>query len=189
MFPFTPGLLGTTRCHYGFMELRAHVSQHQRIISHLTRIGRTQLGSNDLQLQINIRLDPEGLAGVALEPVSDPSDEPSHEQLVDLASSIYAARRTRDRLLDNDLFGEPAWDMLLALYCLPARGERLAVTSLSHAANLPQSTGHRWQAALAERGLVSRDKDCGDNRRQFVSLTEKGRKQIENCLTRLFQLR
>src|SRR5438874_11958217 len=47
---------------------------------------------------------------------------PSRRELLRLAIRMYDARRTRDRIMSRELFGEPAWDMLLALYCLPARG-------------------------------------------------------------------
>ena len=76
--------------------------------------------------------------------------------------------------------------MLLALYCLPARGEKLGVTALSYAANVPQSTGHRVQAVLAERGLIERTTESSDARRQLVWLTEKARTILENYFTSLF---
>ncbi|MBV9528328.1 MAG: winged helix-turn-helix transcriptional regulator [Sphingomonas sp.] len=99
---------------------------------------------------------------------------------------MYEARRTRDKLLGNDLFGEPAWDMLLALYCLPKRGELLGVTSLSHAAEVPATTGLRWQKSLMADGLIERGPDEVDLRRQMVRLTPKGKALLENYLTRLF---
>ena len=104
-----------------------------------------------------------------------------------IAWKIYEARRTRYRMLDRDLLGEPAWDMLLALYCLPERGERLSVSSLSLAAELPQSTGHRWQFILAQRDLIDQVADPSDWRRQFIELSNKGRDLLESYLTQLFR--
>lgn len=98
---------------------------------------------------------------------------------------IYKARRLRNRMLDQELFGEPAWDMLLALYCLPDGGERLSVTALSLSADVPQTTGYRWQTVLVEQSLVERVADKTDGRRQFVNLTDKGRTLLEKYLTRL----
>jgi DNA-binding MarR family transcriptional regulator len=89
-------------------------------------------------------------------------------------------------MFNGHLFGEPAWDMLLALYCLPARGEILAVTSLSYAADTAESTGHRWQATLMNEGLIEKGPDILHGTRQLVRLSPKGRTLLENYLTRLF---
>lgn len=145
-------------------------------------------GRKDLHFQINLRLGAGDLATLeAKKPRDGPSDTPTREQLTELASKIYEARRTRYQMLDRDLLGEPAWDMLLALYCLPDRGERLSITALSLAADLPQATGHRWQLVLAQRELLDQVPDESDGRRQFVKLSNKGRDLLESYLTRLFQ--
>jgi len=143
--------------------------------------------SEDLHVHIDLRLELDQIAELHAEQLRRGSRRPpTRKELVRLACRIYDARRTRDRMFDRKLFGEPAWDMLLALYCLPARGERLGVTSLTHAANVAQATGHRWQATLTDEGLIERGPRELDGRRQLVRLTEKGRKLLENYLTRLF---
>jgi DNA-binding MarR family transcriptional regulator len=140
---------------------------------------------NDVHVQINLRLGGD-LASLSNDRLTSPV-APTRDQLNSLALKIYEARRSRYRMLDRDLFGEPAWDMLLALYCLPARGERLSITALSLAADLPQTTGHRWQLVLLERSLVEHIPDELDGRRQFVRLSDNGRELLESYLTRLFQ--
>jgi len=143
--------------------------------------------SEDFHLHIDLRLELDQIADLHAEQLRLKSRRPpTRKELVRLACRIYDARRARDRMFDRKLFGEPAWDMLLALYCLPARGERLGVTSLTHAANVAQATGHRWQAILTEHGLIERGPPELDARRQLLRLTEKGRKLLENYLTRLF---
>lgn len=141
--------------------------------------------ADDLKLQIDIRLR---LDDAADEPVvrQDSRQSPTAAELSGLAGEIFDARRRRDKMLGADLFGEPAWDMILALYCLPARGETLGVTSLSYAANVPMATGHRVQAALRARGLIEQSPEPSDARRQLVSLTEKGRVLLERYLASLF---
>lgn len=141
----------------------------------------------DLHLHIDLRLELDQIAELHAEQLRLKSRRPpTRKELVRLACRIYDARRTRDRMFDRHLFGEPAWDMLLALYCLPARGERLGVTSLALAANVAQATGHRWQIILIKEGLVERGPPGMDARRQLLRLTENGRKLLENYLTRLF---
>ena len=101
---------------------------------------------------------------------------------------MYDARRARDRILDSELFGEPAWDMLLALYALPARGFLMTVKTLSCSANVPITTGHRWQKTLTAEGLIERGPQGVDHRNQIVRLTPKGRALLDEYLTRLFYL-
>jgi len=83
-----------------------------------------------------------------------------------------------------NFFGEPAWDMLLALYCLPSRGEVLGVSSLGYAADVPPTTALRWQKTLFDDGLIERGPV--DGRIQLVRLSSKGRMLLERYLIRLF---
>lgn len=89
-------------------------------------------------------------------------------------------------MLDRRLFGEPAWDMMLALYCLPTRGERLGITALALASGVPATTALRWQGMLTEDGLIERVHDENDARRSFVRLSEKGRNMLEDYLLWLY---
>ena len=91
----------------------------------------------------------------------------------------------REKMLDRKLFGEPGWDMLLALYCLPTRGEKLGITALSLASAGSQTTALRWQSILMEDGLIERHEDQADGRRSFVQLTDRGRNLLEDYLLRL----
>jgi DNA-binding MarR family transcriptional regulator len=110
---------------------------------------------------------------------------PTRRQLANLACRIYDARRTRDKYFDRSLFAEPAWDMLLALYCLPARGEFLTVSGLSHAAGAQETTGLRWQKELTSAGLIERGPHGIDRRKQMVRLTTEGRAVLERYLIRI----
>jgi DNA-binding MarR family transcriptional regulator len=76
--------------------------------------------------------------------------------------------------------------MLLAHYGLPSRGVCLGVTSLGHAANVPPTTGLRWQILLTQEGMIERGPDVRDSRKQLVRLTAKGRKLMDKYLVRLF---
>jgi DNA-binding MarR family transcriptional regulator len=78
--------------------------------------------------------------------------------------------------------------MLLALYCFPARGEMLTVSSLSYAAEVPLATGIRWQKVLGEQGLIESSPEGIDRRRKFVRLTSIGRAMMDRILTRLLDI-
>jgi len=143
--------------------------------------------SENIRLQIELRLSLDEVANASAEVLrSKELRIPTRRELSQLACRIYDARRTRDRMLDRQMFGEPAWDMLLALYCLPARGELLGITALTLAADVPQTTGHRWQAMLTDEELIERGPAGMDARRQNVRLTAKGRTLLEAYLTRLY---
>ena len=100
------------------------------------------------------------------------------------AVEIYRSRRRRDAAFgqDADLFGEPAWDILLDLLDADANGRRISVTSASLASSVPATTGLRMIAILEERGLVVRTDDPRDRRRSHVSLTGKGRAVMQSAL-------
>lgn len=144
-------------------------------------------GDDDILLQVNLRLHLDEVAEIEAERLlPDARRAPTKNELCLLAGKMYDARRVRDRMLHDGLFGEPAWDMLLALYCLPARGELLTVSALCYASGVPPTTALRWQKALMAQGFIERGPDGVDGRKQIVRLTQQGRAALEKYLARLF---
>ncbi|MEL7445947.1 MAG: MarR family transcriptional regulator [Pseudomonadota bacterium] len=91
----------------------------------------------------------------------------------DAARTLYQMRRMRGSLFGNpDIFGEPAWDILLDLYIAIADGKEVSVSSACIGSAAPPTTGLRWLGILAESGLVVREHDEIDQRRVLVRLTE-----------------
>lgn len=89
-------------------------------------------------------------------------------------AAIYRARRLREKYLPGDLFGEPAWDILLDLYVSAAMNRTTSVSSVCLAAHVPQTTALRWITMLERRGLVVRSGDPTDNRRKLLQLSVSG---------------
>lgn len=140
-------------------------------------------------LKLNIRASLEYIARSDVDNLhSTRRFDPTSRDLLRLAARMYDRRRERNKFLGAEIFGEPAWDMLLALYCFD-REERqlLTVTSLSLAAEVKPTTGLRWQRTLLSLGLMERDRAPKDNRCVYVRLTEKGRKLLEEYLRRVFR--
>jgi DNA-binding MarR family transcriptional regulator len=104
-----------------------------------------------------------------------------------LASEIYDSRRLRSHYLSESLLGEPVWDMLLALYCAAAKGERVSVSALCHAAAVPSTTGLRWLQLLEQKKLVERCKDHLDGRRFWVRLSDRSHATMTDYLTALIR--
>ena len=70
--------------------------------------------------------------------------------------TIIRLRRRRDRLFGSDLFGEPAWDMLLELYAAELAQRRECVSGLCCASGVPATTALRWITLLVNAGWVTR---------------------------------
>lgn len=85
--------------------------------------------------------------------------------------AVIEARRLRSRFFPDDLFADPAWDMLLELLFAELVQHRVAVSSLCIAAAVPPTTALRWLNTLVEHGLVVRRSDPHDGRRVFVELS------------------
>jgi DNA-binding MarR family transcriptional regulator len=106
----------------------------------------------------------------------------TNTDLRQLARKLYEDRRQRDQLFDGHIFGEPAWDMLLAIFG-DETGETVAnVTTLCRVARLPQSTAVRWQWVLVEEGLIELGPPSLVLCERSVKLTTKGRKLMEQHL-------
>jgi len=83
---------------------------------------------------------------------------------------VLRARRLRSRFFPEDLFADPAWDMLLDLLYAELSHHRVAVSSLCVAAAVPPTTALRWLNTLVKHGLAVRREDPHDGRRVFVQL-------------------
>lgn len=71
-----------------------------------------------------------------------------------LACQIVASRRARAALFPNDIFDEPAWDILLQLYCAMGKDEMMTAQAFGRSSLSPRSTVERWVKHLVERDLV-----------------------------------
>ncbi len=118
--------------------------------------------------QIGERNDHGHIVPVALVPTDgDMANAQRAQRLID-------QRRSRRRFLPAELFHEPAWEMLLALYVSHEEGRVMNVKGLVACADAPVTTSQRWIEHLAKLQLVTRGVDAVDRRRVEVSLTPAG---------------
>jgi len=88
----------------------------------------------------------------------------------DTVRAVIRARRLRARYFREDLFADPAWDMLLDLLQAEIAQLRVPVSSLCIAAAVPATTALRWLKTLVSQGIFVRRADPHDGRRVFVEL-------------------
>ena len=96
--------------------------------------------------------------------------------------AVIRARRLRARYFSEDLFADPAWDMLLDLLQAEISHLRVPVSSLCIAAAVPATTALRWLKTMVQNGLFVRRADPHDGRRVFVELAP----QTSQALRRYF---
>jgi DNA-binding MarR family transcriptional regulator len=90
---------------------------------------------------------------------------------IDTVRQVIRARRLRARFFDEELFADPAWDMLLDLLQAEIAQHRVPVSSLCIAAAVPATTALRWIKTMTDAGLFKRRADPHDGRRVFVELS------------------
>jgi hypothetical protein len=88
----------------------------------------------------------------------------------DTVRSVIRARRLRARYFPEQLFADPAWDMLLDLLQAEIAQLRVPVSSLCIAAAVPATTALRWLKTMVQEGIFVRRADPHDGRRVFVEL-------------------
>ncbi|MEO7241183.1 MAG: MarR family winged helix-turn-helix transcriptional regulator [Sphingomicrobium sp.] len=92
------------------------------------------------------------------------------EVSADTIRAVIRARRLRSRFFSEELFADPAWDMLLDLLQAEISQLRVPVSSLCIAAAVPATTALRWLKTMTRQGMFVRRADPHDGRRVFVEL-------------------
>jgi len=104
------------------------------------------------------------------------------EFLAQLAREEFELRRSRHCFLDDDLFGEPAWDILLELFVAKAEGKETMVKNCWLASGVPRSTALRYLGELEERGLIYKYGSETDGRVSCYMLTRSGDAQVRQAI-------
>jgi DNA-binding MarR family transcriptional regulator len=123
-----------------------------------------------------------GPAPVAPRAIEPPAGADVPPVSVETVRSVIRARRLRARYFSEELFADPAWDMLLDLLQAEISHMRTPVSSLCIAAAVPATTALRWLKAMVSQGIFIGRADPHDGRRVFVELAP----EASNALRRYF---
>ena len=128
--------------------------------THHMRSGKTKASNAPRLRPFALRSDPE------------PAPRDIDGRILGNARATLRRRILRRQLLGSEeLFGEPAWDMLLDLFVHECDGKQLSMSSLCVAAAIPESSAMRLAQRLCDAGLLVRLPDPADGRRSFMKIT------------------
>lgn len=93
--------------------------------------------------------------------------------------SLLIVRRARDTIFGQNLFSDPAWDILLELYAASMAGRGVSLAHLAAAIGAPLPTAARWIAVLTERGLVESNLESLDSPDLQIHLSADGERKMK----------
>ena len=116
------------------------------------------------------------------EPASDDTSQFDDCALVAIARQELELRQSRRCFLNGDLFGEPAWDILLALFVAAAEDGDLTIASASAAADVSRPVAKRCIDELEGQDLVLIYGCEIDKRITRLALTHAGQTRLRQAL-------
>ena len=127
-----------------------------------------------LQLSNEVGRIASALAQLSTEPPAA-AQTPENSSFTDVPANrvvqLIRSRRLRASYFPEELFADPAWDMMLELFHSELTHRRVSIASLTAASAVPSTTALRWINALVEKALLLRRGDPHDGRRVFIELT------------------
>ena len=93
---------------------------------------------------------------------------------------IIQARAARTAFLNVDIFHDPAWEILLALYAANLGCRSITIGSLSLVSRVPASTAIRYLKCLGKEGLLLQEGEDQNDELASVQLSKKGVAAMES---------
>jgi len=100
------------------------------------------------------------------------------------AERLYAERRRRDSLFPDGLFGEPAWDLLLAMFVARDRNQPMILCKAYRAAGVTDTTGRRLLDRMEADGLITRRRAPRSRKMRIVELTDLAIERLNDYLAK-----
>jgi DNA-binding MarR family transcriptional regulator len=104
--------------------------------------------------------------------------------LAAMAERLYLERKRRADYFPAALFGEPVWDLMLALFVAREEGRRLSIAQAYEAAAVKPAAGRRLLVRMERAGLVARSGGQEDRRKRYVALSQNAHERLSDYLTR-----
>lgn len=95
-----------------------------------------------------------------------------------MARELIHHRRQRRRFFSTGVFGEPAWEMLLALIAQTPGEKAMTFEKLIASVEVPASVGKRWIEYLEGEGLLVRQSVGADDSASLISLTPEAEARL-----------
>ena len=106
--------------------------------------------------------------------------------LVRRAQQLLDLRRRRSEHFGSAMFGEPAWDILLAAYVGEQQGDHPTIANVADAAGVSVSVALRWLDFLVGEGLAERAVYPTPSDKNIVRLTDRCRETLKGYLAETF---
>ena len=134
--------------------------------------------SAELQRLSHLIDDPDQsrAAGKAAAPAGTPAAPPpavgglDTPQLAEFIRELLKKEAKRREIGGGELFGDPAWEMLLDLLLAKVEGRQVSVSSACIASGAPMSTALRLVRRLVDDGVLRKLADETDRRRHFLAI-------------------
>lgn len=140
-------------------------------------LDKMQSLSTELQRVARLIDDPDA-ARPASGPPARPAAAPARfaaadydaAALADFIRELLRKEARRRGIGGGDLFGDPAWEMLLDLLLAKVEGRQVSVSSACIASGAPMSTALRLVGRLVDEGVLRKLADETDRRRHFLAI-------------------
>lgn len=111
-------------------------------------------------------------------------EQASCDPLLEMARGILDGTQMRDAVLGKKIFGEPAWDIFLAVYAAEPRGS-ISVAELAIDRDFPEEIVRRWLLVLSKNNLVIFD---GERAALEAKARQRLRKLLMNMAANLMAM-
>ena len=131
----------------------------------------------------------------------DPTDRSHPARFPNLDRSSLLARRrmmalkkllefreTRASHLPQEMFGDPAWLMLVELAFIERQGKLVSVSGLSINSRVSQTTALRRIQEMVDTGLIFRSVDPDDGRRSYLTVAGDANKRLDQVLDQVIAM-
>lgn len=132
------------------------------------------------KLLVDPAISGNGLSGLLASRSRSATTAVDRQTLIAKARELLDSRHIRKQYFQSDIFGEPAWEILLALYIADDAGARPTMSKLAEWIDGPLTTVARWVKALEEQSLVGRAEHPTDRRIIFIRLLDAGRRALDD---------